>query len=251
MTIDNDYESKPNEPVWDHAHRIVMTKLVLTIASVGTKGDEIGKIISQPIGAYLSGFKQMKNSLLDLYRLQERLQMKLEWTRKSSGEWVSQLITVSNDNIINIIYDTKLAFMVYVKSWQPLMDAIAELIYRFLKWRGFLIINRNVSMTQLVKAVANKDWPTELLQLKSALTTRIKWYMDDIRIMRNQFIHNQREVTLISVPESKQIVVELEKLDHPETKDKFFLDQFVNWTLGNYLLFAVAAARGLKDAIPS
>jgi hypothetical protein len=244
---ENDYKNEPDEKIWDHAHRIITLCLIKEVVEAGTLHEETAILASQPIGAYINGFEHMKNSLMFLYFSRERLHREIKWARRSDGALVSQLITSDDKEELAIFLNANLSFKEYVKSWQPLFDALAELICLALEWKGVALVNQSITMTKLAKAASIHEWPIKLTHLKAALTDRIDWYTNDVRIKRNQFVHNQREVSLLPDPESEKTIVEVCKFDHPEVQDQFYLDNFINWTLGKYLLFAVEIAEGMKE----
>jgi hypothetical protein len=102
-------------------------------------------------------------------------------------------------------------------------------------------------MAGLLKVAADESWCEDVPRLRFALTNKIDWYESDLRIMRNQFVHNHRIAHLTPHTDNQQTVVLVKKPQRGETENKFFLDQFLNWSLGKFLLFSVAIARGVTQ----
>jgi len=67
--------------------------------------------------------------------------------------------------------------------------------------------------------------------------------------MRNHFVHNDRSVSIVPTHERETTLVEIKKLDHDSTAERFYLEPFTGWVLGHYLLFAIAIARGTRGEL--
>jgi hypothetical protein len=84
--------------------------------------------------------------------------------------------------------------------------------------------------------------------LRECLTTRVDWYVDNVRVMRNRFVHNQRVAHLMPEAGSEHTIVTVKKLELDETEDTFRLDPFIGFLFTKLLLFAVALDKALVDA---
>jgi hypothetical protein len=241
-----EYTQLSNEPIWDYANRLMVWHFVHDVAESAIARPNLHKLVSQPIGAYLNSFDHTKNTLLALYHARERMHETFQWTQDSHGNWVSPLLTPDAPAAEWVQQSSRL-FVEYVKSWQPVMDAVAVLVSFLLEAKGINIRANRGSMYELQKCVQSGTLPTNLCALRQALTSRVEWYTNEIRVKRNQFVHNERVATLLPAPRSEETIVNVKKLEYDQTEERFPLDVFLNWTLGKYLLFAMAMGDAAKQ----
>ena len=63
------------------------------------------------------------------------------------------------------------------------------------------------------QAASGKRWPAHLSRLRIALTDEIACYIDDVRPLRNQLVHNERVVCLVPATDRQQTLVHMKKTD--------------------------------------
>ncbi|MCX6583313.1 MAG: hypothetical protein NT166_24315 [Candidatus Aminicenantes bacterium] len=241
-----EYTQLPNEPIWDHANRLMISHFVHYVAESAIARPDLPKLLSHHIAAYVNSFDHSKNTLLALYRTRELMHESFRWTQDSHGNWMSPLLTPDAPAAEWVKQSSRL-FVEFVKSWQPVMDAIAVLVSFLLEVKGINIRANRGSMYELQKCVQSGTFPTNLCALRQALTSRVEWYTNEIRVKRNQFVHNERVAILLPAPGSEETLVSVKKLDRDQTEERFPLDVFLNWTLGKYFLFAIAMGDAAKQ----
>ena len=243
MSGDHDYVAREGEALWDHAHRVALLALVgatvrLDIGDIGASRDA-----GHYLGAYQQSFSKTRSALKDLLRARASMHGVIQWEPTGDGRHRTQLIAESDTETVDTVNEAAARFVAFVVSWQPLMDSIAAHVATVMEPLGPKLPK---DMLRLSKAAADK-LPDSARRLRKALTEQVAWYVDDVRILRNNFVHHHRVAHLFPGAGSEKTDVTIKKLEHDETTDRFHLDQFISWTFGHFLLFAVGLDEGLRE----
>ncbi len=245
MRSDKDYqEARDGEELWDHANRILSTALLHSVMRYVGEDFGKGKGANHYFATYQQSFAKTRAALSELIRSRATLHRLIKWEPTGPGEYRAQLITESDTEIMQAVSSTSANFVAYVISWQPLMDSIAGFVSTVL---APLCPKLPDDMRRLSRSAASGELPCFAAHLREALTERVEWYKTDVRVLRNQFVHNDRVAHLFPEAGSEHTIVSIKKLEYDETEDRFRLDAFISWTFGKLLLFAISLDKGLYE----
>jgi hypothetical protein len=253
-----DYVAHSDEELWEQSNRIVFTfigrLLARTLGYASVELSEIPTIITiisassrdfgTRLGLYTVGYRDNINALRALLKAREELRDRFVWTKSPNGEISSPIVSSGdNDRILSALNDASFAFSQFVKTWQPLMDAIAGLVWIVFEATAKVHIRCPVSFTELSQIASRSGWDAPATKFKDVLTIGANWYLNHIRVLRNQLVHNERVATLLPAIGSLRTIVEIKKPHFDETSANFDLDSFLNWSYGHFLVFCVGLAK--------
>ncbi|MFY9825402.1 MAG: hypothetical protein WAM82_28765 [Thermoanaerobaculia bacterium] len=167
------------------------------------------------------------------------------WKEGEGGEWYGPE-TRPGDELSSHMHFTETCFVQFMISWQPLLDAVAGLIWSFLLLSGMESQQRFTSMFSLVRFAEKNAWPDTYEKMREILVKGLKWYITDARVLRNQLVHNERFVAIVPRLNSPGTAIELKKIGDEDTHERFALEEYVSTLYKNYLLFAVGTAEAAE-----
>jgi len=237
---DDDHGAKPGEQLWEHAHRLNLLALGKLTADILLRPTM--REYSHLLGAYLSNYEAHCRGLRCLLRARDTLMMAVVWPQDGTG-----LLLDSEDVRHDIIKECGAAFVDSVNSWQPMMDSLATATVLLVREHGFKI-KAAKSAFELYQYLEQKPSACVAHPAILAFTGRtIEWYVNGIRLMRNQFVHNERVAFIVPRADNVTAIVELKKLEHHQTSQSFDLDEFLSYTYARFLLFAHALVEGASQ----
>lgn len=237
MTED-DLIALPGEQLWDHAHRLILLGFRELISGLSLAVLSKAADLAHATGSYVSAFEMNKASLRRLLQTRALLMTTVKWPKDGTG-----LLLAAGDSKCAAVQDCSGAFVDFVKSWQPLMDSVAKTLTLGLREfdRKVKVVN---SVVELGSLLQSQPVSSEVSKFLVVFTGRvIEWYQQDVRIMRNQFVHNERIALALPDSSGTRTLIEIKKLEHHETSHVLDLDRFLNWTYAEFLLFASSFAR--------
>ena len=179
-------ERLPNEPDLEWAERVVITQIaaLASHAHAHASPRDVTRKLGVVLGPHLSASQGMKQALEQLNTRRDRL---LNFFWSPQGKWLNPVM--SGDDVLDILAPTATAFIGFVTAWQPLMDSFAQVVHVILAWRGYPLTKSDMSMVKLSERAKQADWPANLWAMRAAFTTGSAWYVDEIRRLRNEFVH--------------------------------------------------------------
>jgi hypothetical protein len=251
-----DYVAQPDEDLWDHANRVTLLSVGRLLAATEGENDaDSGNIAvlaiiaghkSKDVGNCLATYtlsqRDNQQALRQLLKARESLRERFVWEQRPNGEFAGPIISSQGGPAATAMIETSFAFIQFVKTWQPLMDAMAALIWLVCTITQNADLRRPKSFTELCKLAAQSSWAATTPNIRELLEGTADWYLSTLRVLRNQLVHNERTATLIPRINSLRTLVEVKKPHFNETADTFDLDDFLSFAYGHFLVFCVGFA---------
>ncbi len=240
-------EMKPGEQIWDHAFRLIFESIIVgQLLETDNQSANFRKTLSHCVGVFAINFNELKSAFFILIQQKENYKKLFTW-EEHKGEFYSQLITNEDEHILLATINLNFAFKNFIISWQPLLDSLASLILLVFDDKKIFNYNKKYTIFRLSEALKNEEIKIENEKLIKCLTTDLDWYKSDLRLLRNQLVHNVKVAHVLPHHDGNVTYFEFKTLYDEPTSDKIHFEKYANWLFGKFFLMTATIYEEIKN----
>jgi len=236
--------AEQGENPWQQSFRIFLASLAPVMEVCMREDSRLGLEANKAVGMFTSSYQETGQAALILLRARDNLHKAFVWEEGPEGEFKSAVISPDSP-VLDAVFQAQHGFSEFVRSWQPLMDSMAGIVWLTVEASNGAGMRRLASLPELARAVQKDDVPEHARAFCKVLTEGAGWYLDGLRVMRNELVHNKRVVTLTPNPRAVgRTIVEIDALGR-EASERLDLDKFLGTVYGKFLVFCLDFASGV------